>query len=195
MTFPRAGEPSPEFKTGGSPRSSALAGLAWFLVANVLVFRFFRPISPVAQVLSFRGWIDWLLIAVCLLTAGFRLSTAQIAPLFALAVVVAANLSEFGLNTVALTSVLTIVLAMSVPLFFGLFVPESDSGLRHFATRLRQVMNAYFFLNSAAIYLQISGALPIPSAFVARNPNLFDHFDGLIRVNVLAPSTSCGLQR
>ncbi len=160
--------------------------LNWFLLANLLLIRFLRPIFSALEVFSFRLWIDWMLLFAFL---SNRRALKSLGPLswltfFASAVIVISNLAMHGVGEYGLLEAIGFLLVLSVPLYYAALSASLDYGdaLAHKIAVVR-ILNVYFFANTLIILGQVSGVVPVPDAFLSINASNFDHFTGLIGLN------------
>lgn len=161
-------------------------GLSWFLLTNLLVIRYFRPIFSILAIFSFRLWIDWLLLLFAFFSGrGYRLlGVSGIVVVLLSGLVLAGNLLEHGFTIAGIIESVNILLVLSVPMFYGalfLRLPPAVT-LRH-RLSVRRILNAYFFANVGFIIGQATGMLPIATAFLAENTFFQDHLTGLIGLN------------
>ncbi|WP_156067504.1 hypothetical protein [Pseudonocardia halophobica] len=79
---------------------------------------------------------------------------------------------------------LTALLPVAAIVYFAhLTCQYSNDALARVVAVVSQVLNVYFVVNSAIVYVQISSQRFLMEPFLAHNPNAFDHMDGLIGSN------------
>lgn len=167
-------------------RGRFIEAVSWFLLANLLIIRYFKPIVSIFALFSFRLWIDWLLLAIFLFGSRRRavIGALGYVILAVSAVLVVHNLVHHGLGDFGLIEAANILLVLSVPLFYATLMnalPE-DAVFRHLRGLLF-TLNIYFVLNTPLIFLQFLGIVPVASAFLEENQFVPDHLTGLIGLN------------
>ena len=158
--------------------------LSWFLLSNLLLIRYFRPIFTLLAIFSFRIWIDWLLLAISITRRQSLIGTSGGVALLLSAFVIIYNLFEHGLGDFGLLEATSLFLVLSVPLFYASLINSSQPDqFRDHRKILLRILNIYFFGNALFVYAQYLGVVPIAGAFLAAHPFVADQLTGLIGLN------------
>lgn len=165
---------------------AGMRGIATFLLVNLLIIRFLRPIVSALTFVSFRLWIDWLLLGAVLIRGKWvrLVGLDGLVVLTLAAIVIVQNLADHGIGSSGLEEALSIPLVLGLPLFYAMLARNQHrpTWIRYLKRTL-VLLNIYFYVNAVIIIGQVAGVIPIAPQFIAENPSLIDHMTGLVGLN------------